>query len=669
MIRPFFLVFVCSLALNTVYTQEIDYKGFPEWSWHKLDSTEYYLYTPVKLESGGKYPVALFLHGCCGQDAHATLRNTVDPPVRMWHQFGANKQEIPTYIIAPKTTRGWSQHLETLKKVIDGLIENQQADPQRIYITGFSMGGAGTWEFLQRYPRYFAAAIPMGMNFQGDPEIVKNIPIWAHKGETDWFARDLNKQVSVMRSLNGDRWFLDANWQTGVNPRFTEFTGIGHGVQWIASSRQNLVDWAYSKVNDGNIYPVVFFKSPRYLQEYQEGEEVTVELAANDPDGTITRVDFLLNGQLISSRQQGPFHTSFRAPPGDSKLEAIAHDNQGKTSTATSAIRVDLKTRLITNRLPYARQGAFYEKRIWASGNGAIQFALTHPEKIPVGLTFSSGGQLSGIPEEYGNFVIGIEAVDEDGDSARIICEFEIKPKRAHNILVKNIKNHLGDNFPAAKIKIGASLWKNSDGEINFSEPGKYAGLTFIQGDAYDTAHVAKYLTFEVEEPVRVYVAYEKKDLLFQSTIPEWLQAFTKEEGEQMVAQYFYYDVYSKDFPPGTVSLPDAYEKENGVSTNYVVMVDALSNHLRFSEPEINSLNLSTGIAGVFYRDQLTCHHAVGELTWKITGGHLPVGLNLTTDGLLTGIARKPGKHYLSISVTDQYTGLTGQERVMIEIK
>jgi hypothetical protein len=172
-----------------------------------------------------------------------------------------------------------------------------------------------------------------------------------------------------------------------------------------------------------------------------------------------------------------------------------------------------------------------------------------------------------------------------------------------------------------------------------------------------------------VEEPVGVYVAYEKKDLLFQSTIPEWLQAFTKEDGEQMVAQYFYYNVYSKDFPPGTVSLPDAHEKENGVSTNYFVIVDALSNHLKLSEPEINSLELSTGIAGNFYREQLTCHYAVGELAWKITGGHLPVGLNLTTDGLMSGIVGNPGKYYLSVSVTDQYTGLTVCGRVILEIK
>ncbi|MEO7048229.1 MAG: hypothetical protein ABI091_23220, partial [Ferruginibacter sp.] len=73
-----------------IVAQEIDYKGLPEWSWHKQDSTEYYLYTPKNVKTNKKYPVVLFMHGCCGVNDHATLRNCVDPPVRMWHNFGAD---------------------------------------------------------------------------------------------------------------------------------------------------------------------------------------------------------------------------------------------------------------------------------------------------------------------------------------------------------------------------------------------------------------------------------------------------------------------------------------------------------------------------------------------------------------------------------------------------
>ena len=100
------LVFIGSSNLRS---QNIDYRGFPEWSWGKMDSTEYYLYTPGAAGKGEAYPLVLFLHGCCGNDYHATLRNAVDPPVRLWHNFGENTQRTPLFILSPKTKSGWSQ--------------------------------------------------------------------------------------------------------------------------------------------------------------------------------------------------------------------------------------------------------------------------------------------------------------------------------------------------------------------------------------------------------------------------------------------------------------------------------------------------------------------------------------------------------------------------------
>ena len=152
-------LFILAFLLSNHIIAQIDYKGFPQWSWHKEDSTEYYLYTPSNMKPGEKYPIALFMHGCCGENYHATLRNTVDPPLRMWHNFGANTQSIPTFIIAPATSRGWVQHFNNLKKVMDELVANHNGDPQRIYVCGFSMGGDGTFKIIQQYPDYFAAAI------------------------------------------------------------------------------------------------------------------------------------------------------------------------------------------------------------------------------------------------------------------------------------------------------------------------------------------------------------------------------------------------------------------------------------------------------------------------------------------------------------------------------
>ncbi|MEJ7588887.1 MAG: hypothetical protein WKI04_15130, partial [Ferruginibacter sp.] len=59
----------------------------------------------------------------------------------MWHNFGANTQGVPTYIIAPATSSGWKQHFANLKKVMDELIANKNADPKRVYAFGLTMSG------------------------------------------------------------------------------------------------------------------------------------------------------------------------------------------------------------------------------------------------------------------------------------------------------------------------------------------------------------------------------------------------------------------------------------------------------------------------------------------------------------------------------------------------
>jgi hypothetical protein len=80
-------------------------------------------------------------------------------------------------------------------------------------------------------------------------------------------------------------------------------------------------------------------------------------------------------------------------------------------------------------------------------------------------------------------------------------------------------------------------------------------------------------LSFAVDEDVTVYIAYERQDHLYSSTIPDWLKAYDRIEGDKIVAQYFYFDVYKKDFPKGEIVLPGADAKSNNVMRNYFVML------------------------------------------------------------------------------------------------
>lgn len=570
------LTFFLSLALasTNITAQQIDYKGLPEWSWGKKDSTEFYVYTPSTVRPGEKYPLVLFLHGCCGTDYHATLRNTVDPPVRVWHNFGMNNQREPTYIISAKTKTGWRQHFNNLKAVLDSLVKNHSVDPQRLYISGFSMGAQGTWEFIEKYPDYFAAAIPIGMDFKGqDPAKFKDVPIWTIRGEKDWWARNLGKQMSVIRKLNGGAPD-SADWVTGVNPRMTTFTGMEHGVMWLAVSKLDLLEWTYSKLNDGNKYPIIYFTSPVYKTRFNEGEAVTLNIAAIDPDGRIEKIEVFNHKKSVKTINALPYSVTMQASKGDSKITAVAFDDKGKTATATMLFQVDAPVKIETQSLSIAYQGDYYNQQLSATGNGEIVFSVSNKTSIPEGLRLSETGFIRGIPVTIGKFTFKIIAKDEDGDVTESNFILQVLKKKQDEVIVKNAKNYAGKRFSVSKVRLGEMPHLRGDDEVTFSSIGKYAGLTFIQPDANDTADAKPhYMTFEVDEEVTVYIAYERLNNLYTSTIPAWLKEYRKEDSEQVIAQYFYYDVYSKDFPKGLIKLPDAEEKSNGVNTNYFVML------------------------------------------------------------------------------------------------
>jgi hypothetical protein len=109
--------------------------------------------------------------------------------------------------------------------------------------------------------------------------------------------------------------------------------------------------------------------------------------------------------------------------------------------------------------------------------------------------------------------------------------------------------------------------------EINFSNLAGYNGLTFIKTDINDADTSANnFLNFDIDEDAIIYVAYETLDSNFHSTIPAWLKDFKQEDG-QIAAQYRYYNIYSKSFSKGRVSLPSADAKANRVGTNYFIMI------------------------------------------------------------------------------------------------
>jgi predicted peptidase len=188
---------------------------------------------PEQLADNQNYPLVIFLHGAGerGDDNLAQLKHGLSELCT-----AERRKQFPCFVIAPQCPPGqrwadidWtkpevqapskiSRSLELTFEVVDRLISELPIDPTRIYITGLSMGGYGSWDALSRRPGFFAAAMPICGG--GDPataDAIRHIPIACFHGELD-------KAVSPDKS----RKMIEALRKSGATPIYVEYPGVGH---------------------------------------------------------------------------------------------------------------------------------------------------------------------------------------------------------------------------------------------------------------------------------------------------------------------------------------------------------------------------------------------------------------------------------------------------------
>jgi predicted peptidase len=119
--------------------------------------TKYLLYLPENYKgSKSRWPLVLFLHGAgeCGSNLDRVALH--GPP-----KLAANGKQFPFVMVSPLCPyREWwntEAQIATLGKLLDDIVSRYRIDRKRIYVTGLSMGGYGTWSLVQKYPKRFAA--------------------------------------------------------------------------------------------------------------------------------------------------------------------------------------------------------------------------------------------------------------------------------------------------------------------------------------------------------------------------------------------------------------------------------------------------------------------------------------------------------------------------------
>lgn len=193
----------------------------------------YRLLSAAPLPGGGKPPLVLFLHGAGerGDDNAAQLKHGA-------REFQRRQGKHPCTVLVPQCPPGrrwvevdWggqagagtfptepSESLGLALEVVDGLIAGGRVDPDRVSVTGLSMGGYGTWCAAGLPGRRFAAAAPICGG--GDPQWAARyvgLPLWAFHGDEDL-------AVPVGRS----REMIEAIRSAGGEPKYTEYPGVAH---------------------------------------------------------------------------------------------------------------------------------------------------------------------------------------------------------------------------------------------------------------------------------------------------------------------------------------------------------------------------------------------------------------------------------------------------------
>lgn len=188
----------------------------------------YLLYVPKDYEQQESWPLLLFLHGSGERGDNLEVVKKHGPP-----RLAAEGKELPFIVVSPQcpADRRWRPF--ELSALLDDLQERLKVDRRRVYVTGLSMGGYGTWELAAFEPRRFAAIVPICGG--GDPRRARDlapIPTWVFHGAKD-------NAVPLARSQE----MVDAIQERGGKPKFTIYPEAGHDSWTEAYNTAELYTW------------------------------------------------------------------------------------------------------------------------------------------------------------------------------------------------------------------------------------------------------------------------------------------------------------------------------------------------------------------------------------------------------------------------------------------
>jgi predicted peptidase len=203
----------------------------------------YIVCKPSVIEVNTKLPLIIYLHGAGKRNATAVKLKGGVSPAKYWQE---QEGEYPFIIVGPHSKGMWD--LNDLELFFEHIKATLPVDLSRVYLTGYSMGGAGTWNWAQSKPEYFAAIAPLagGIAAGGPKEISEDIVSWQEnlKEMPTWIIHGADdKTVPAERS---ELMYQGLKEYKNKHVKLTILEGKGHAISGQYKAMPEIFDWFLS---------------------------------------------------------------------------------------------------------------------------------------------------------------------------------------------------------------------------------------------------------------------------------------------------------------------------------------------------------------------------------------------------------------------------------------
>ncbi len=202
-------------------------------------NANYLLFLPKGYQANGakRWPLMLFLHGAGERGSNLWKVAVHGPPKRVKDQ-----PDFPFILVSPQCPEGEHWSNEVLNGLLDDVIARHAVDTNRVYLTGLSMGGYGTWSLAAQYPGRFAAIAPIcgggeriRLLLSGGPraQALKTLGVWAFHGAKDPVVplSESERMVEAFKNLGCK------------DVKLTVYPEAGHDSWTEAYNTPELYDW------------------------------------------------------------------------------------------------------------------------------------------------------------------------------------------------------------------------------------------------------------------------------------------------------------------------------------------------------------------------------------------------------------------------------------------